>query len=107
MTRAAACLAISILLTASFGRAGVAQAANINWIFFKNATGVTYYATIQRPISGANKGDLSGGAWSCPTNNNLYLKLDPGQFCYSRNFDWTNYASSIACFKPTVAGILG
>ncbi len=108
MTRpAAAYFAIAVLLTASFGPDGAAQAANVNWVLFKNTTSVTYYVTIQRPIGGANKGDLSGGTWNCPTNNNQYLKLAPGQLCLSRNFDWTNYASSIACFKPTVAGILG
>ncbi|MBM3553706.1 MAG: hypothetical protein FJX45_18660 [Alphaproteobacteria bacterium] len=108
MTRpAAACLAIAVLLTASFGPDGAARAANVDSVIFKNATNVTYYVTIQRPISGVNKGDLSGGTWNCPTNNNQYLKLDPGQSCTSMKFDWTNYASAIACFKPTVAGILG
>lgn len=100
-------LAASFLLTSLFGANGAAQAANVNSITFKNSTNQTYYVTIQRPIGGVNRGDLGGGVWSCPTNHNLYMTLAPGQSCTSRSFDWTNYASSIACFKTSVAGILG
>jgi len=100
-------LATSVFVTAFFGCTGAAPAANVNTVVFKNTTNVTYYATIQRPIGGVNTGDLSGGVWSCPTNNNKYLKLGPGQSCMSPQFDWSLYASAIACFKTSVAGILG
>jgi hypothetical protein len=104
-------LASALLMTACLAPAGISQAGNTNSIEFKNSTSATYYATIQIPIGGVNTGDLSGGSWSCTPNssqpNNQYLVLAPGGSCTSQSFDWSNYASSIACFKTSAEGILG
>lgn len=106
-------LAACSYITAAVSLSGITYAANVNSITFRNSTSETYYVTIQRPIGGVNKGDLSGGSWNCPIGHdphdwkNEYLKLLPRHACTSAKFNWTNYASSIACFKPTLAGILG